>query len=67
MVIDSSSHRVSNTVTVIGEVKRARTHTFQDELSLEDYVDLSAGFTRRADEGGIYIVKGKRVSSEFGA
>lgn len=50
--------QVSNTVTVIGEVKRARTHTFQDELSLEDYVDLSAGFTRRADEGGIYIVKG---------
>lgn len=50
--------QVSNTVTVIGEVKRARTHTFQDELSLEDYIDLSAGFTRRADEGGIYIVKG---------
>ena len=50
--------RVSNTVTVIGEVKRARTHTFQDELSLDDYIDLSAGFTRRADNGGIYIVKG---------
>ena len=49
--------KLSNTVSVIGEVKRAGTHTFQSELSLDDYVDLSAGFTRRADNGGIYIVK----------
>ncbi|MDA8739004.1 SLBB domain-containing protein [Luminiphilus sp.] len=49
--------KLSNTVSVIGEVKRAGTHTFQSELSLDDYVDLSAGFTRRADDGGIYIVK----------
>ena len=50
--------KISNTVTVIGEVKRAGTHTFQGELSLDDYIDLSAGFTRRADNGGVYIVKG---------
>ena len=49
--------KLSNTVSVIGEVKRAGTHTFQSGLSLNDYVDLSAGFTRRADDGGIYIVK----------
>ena len=49
--------KLSNTVSVIGEVKRAGTHSFQSELSLDDYVDLSAGFTRRADNGGIYIVK----------
>ena len=49
--------KLSNTVSVIGEVKRAGTHTFQSELSLDDYVDLSAGITRRADDGGIYIVK----------
>ncbi|MDC3197493.1 SLBB domain-containing protein [Luminiphilus sp.] len=49
--------KLSNTVSVVGEVKRAGTHTFQSELSLDDYVDLSAGFTRRADNGGIYIVK----------
>ncbi|MDA9920340.1 SLBB domain-containing protein, partial [bacterium] len=49
--------KLSNTVSVIGEVKRAGTHTFQSELSLDDYVDLSAGFTRRADNGGLYIVK----------
>jgi polysaccharide export outer membrane protein len=48
---------LSNTVSVIGEVKRQGTHSFQSELTLDDYVDLSAGFTRRADDGGIYIVK----------
>ena len=48
---------LSNTVSVVGEVKRSGTHTFQPELSLDDYVDLSAGFTRRADDGGVYIVK----------
>ena len=49
--------RISNTVSVVGEVKRAGTHTFQSELSLDDYIDLSAGFTRRADDGGVYLVK----------
>ena len=49
--------KLSNTVSVVGEVKRSGTHTFQSELSLDDYVDLSAGFTRRADDGGVYIVK----------
>jgi polysaccharide export outer membrane protein len=48
---------LSNTVSVVGEVKRQGTHSFQGELSLNDYIDLSAGFTRRADNGGIYIVK----------
>ena len=49
--------KLSNTVSVVGEVKRSGTHTFQSELSLDDYVDLSAGYTRRADDGGVYIVK----------
>ena len=49
--------KLSNTVSVVGEVKRSGTHTFQADLTLDDYVDLSAGYTRRADDGGIYIVK----------
>jgi polysaccharide export outer membrane protein len=49
--------KLSNTVSVVGEVKRSGTHTFQSELSLDDYIDLSAGYTRRADDGGVYIVK----------
>ena len=48
---------LSNTVSVVGEVNRQGTHSFQGELTLDDYIDLSAGFTRRADDGGIYIVK----------
>jgi polysaccharide export outer membrane protein len=48
---------LSNTVSVVGEVKRQGTHSFQGDLTLDDYIDLSAGFTRRADDGGIYIVK----------
>ena len=48
---------LSNTVSVVGEVKRQGTHSFQGDLTLDDYIDLSAGFTRRADGGGIYIVK----------
>ena len=48
---------LSNTISVVGEVKRQGTHSFQGTLTLDDYIDLSAGFTRRADDGGIYIVK----------
>ena len=48
---------LSNTVTVVGEVKRQGTHSFQGELKLDDYIDLSAGFTRRADDSSVYIVK----------
>jgi len=48
---------LSSTVSVVGEVKRQGTHSFQGELTFDDYIDLSAGFTRRADDGGIYIVK----------
>ncbi|MEK9569600.1 MAG: SLBB domain-containing protein [Paracoccaceae bacterium] len=49
--------RQSNTVAVVGEVKRAGTHTYQEYLSLEDYVDLSAGYSNRADKKSVYIVK----------
>ena len=48
---------LSNTVSVVGEVNRQGTHSFQGELTLDDYIDLSAGFTRRADKSGMYIVK----------
>ena len=46
-----------NTVSVIGEVLRAGTHTFQSDLNLDDYLDLSAGLSARADTGGIYVIK----------
>ena len=49
--------KVSKTVTVVGEVKRSGTHTFNEMFTLEDYLELSAGLTKRADGKGIYIVK----------
>jgi polysaccharide export outer membrane protein len=48
---------LSNTVSVVGEVKRGGTLVFQPDLALSDYIDLAAGLTRRAEEGGIYLVK----------
>lgn len=47
----------SNTVSVVGEIKQPGTFSFQDDLTWVDYIDLSAGFTRRADKAGVYIVK----------
>jgi polysaccharide export outer membrane protein len=47
----------NTTVTIVGEVKRQGTHGFQSDLSLDEYLRLSAGTTKRADESGIYIIK----------
>lgn len=49
--------KLSNTVSVVGEVKRSGTHSFQSQLTYEDYVNLSAGFTPRADISGVYIIR----------
>jgi polysaccharide export outer membrane protein len=49
--------RQTNTVTVIGEVRRQGSHTFEPGLSLQDYLGLAAGTTVRSDEDNIYIVK----------
>jgi len=46
-----------STVTVVGEIRRPGTHTFQSGLDLNDYVGLSAGMTARADAKELYIVK----------
>ena len=47
----------TNTVTVVGEVRRQGTHGFDGQLSLEDYIALSAGLSKRADNDNIYIIK----------
>ena len=49
--------RGSETVSVVGEVRQPGTHLYQEELSLEDYLELSAGITQRADASGIYVVR----------
>lgn len=57
----------TNTITVIGEVRRQGSHTFESELALQDYLGLAAGTTPRADEENIYVVKasGRVVRQEI--
>lgn len=47
----------SSTVTIVGEVRRQGSHSFQKALDLQDYITLAAGMTKRADDAGLYIVK----------
>ena len=49
--------RSSDTVSVVGEVRQPRTHVYQQGLSVEDYINLSAGMTRRSDDSAIYVVR----------
>ena len=49
--------KISKTITVVGEVRRQGSHTFLNSLEIDDYLALSAGVTKRADNDGIYIVK----------
>jgi polysaccharide export outer membrane protein len=47
----------SNAVSILGEVRRSGSLTFEKGLQVEDYLDLAAGTTARADLEGIYVVK----------
>lgn len=53
-------------VTVIGEVQYTTSHFYKPTLTRDDYVGLSGGVTRKADDDRIYIVRanGSVVSSE---
>lgn len=47
----------SNTVTVVGEVRKQGTHTYQTDFELDEYLSLSAGLSPRGDDNAIYIVR----------
>jgi protein involved in polysaccharide export with SLBB domain len=47
----------TQTVTVLGEVQSATSLLFDASLARDDYINLSGGTTRRADEARIYIVR----------
>jgi polysaccharide biosynthesis/export protein len=49
--------RVTQEVTVIGEVQSATSHLYQRDLSRDDYISLSGGLTPRVDEDRIYVVR----------
>lgn len=49
--------RVTQEVTVIGEVQSPTSHLFAEGLSSGDYISLSGGLTQRADKSRIYVVR----------
>jgi protein involved in polysaccharide export with SLBB domain len=49
--------RLSQEVTVIGEVQNATSHFHRAGVDRDDYIDLSGGLTARADRQRIYVVR----------
>ena len=47
----------SSAVAVLGEVFRPGNFQFSESLKIDDYLALSAGTTKRADRGKIYVVR----------
>ncbi|MDG0970019.1 MAG: SLBB domain-containing protein, partial [Porticoccaceae bacterium] len=58
--------KMSQEVTVIGEVYRPSSHLFNEVLSQDDYIRKSGGLKHSADEDNIFIVKanGEVIGSE---
>lgn len=48
--------RVTQEVTVMGEVQSATSHLYGPDLSRDDYIEQSGGTTQRADKKRIYVV-----------
>lgn len=44
-------------VTVIGEVQNATSHLFLPDLTRSDYIAMSGGTSKKADNGRIYVVR----------
>ena len=49
--------RTRQEVGVIGEVQLPTSHLYAQGQSVSDYINLSGGFTRNADEDNIFIIK----------
>ncbi|QIZ77325.1 SLBB domain-containing protein [Ferrimonas lipolytica] len=45
------------TVAVMGEVQHPSSHRFNETISLEGYLKLAGGATRRADDSRVYVVR----------
>lgn len=46
-----------NSVTIIGEVQLPISQVFESELDYQDYINRSGGFTDKADDERIYIIR----------
>ena len=49
--------KLSQEVTILGEVRRPTSYLFDPDFSQSDYIEQSGGYNDRADEGNVYIVK----------
>lgn len=49
--------RITQEVTVIGEVQSPTSHLYSTSLSRGDYIAMSGGVTQRADKSRIYVVR----------
>jgi len=49
--------RITQEVTVIGEVQNSTSHLFEPGLSRDDYVDRSGGLAQRADLRRIFVIR----------
>ena len=49
--------RQPSEVTVLGEVSYPTTHLYQQKYSYKDYLRLSGGFSKRADQGSAFVVR----------
>ncbi|MCC7258295.1 MAG: SLBB domain-containing protein [Gammaproteobacteria bacterium] len=44
-------------VTIVGEVQTSTSQLYQDDLSRDDYINLSGGFTQKADKDRTYVIR----------
>ena len=49
--------KFTNAVTVVGEVRRAGSFVLQDRYDVNDYLQLAAGTTARANLKDLYIIR----------
>lgn len=49
--------RITQEVTVLGEVQSATSHLYRSGLTRDDYIGMSGGLTPRADGDRIYVVR----------
>jgi protein involved in polysaccharide export with SLBB domain len=49
--------RITQEVTVVGEVQSATSHLYRADMSRDDYIAMSGGLTPRADDDRIYVVR----------
>ena len=47
----------TSVISVVGEVLNVTTHVFDQDLSVEDYIELSGGFTDGADLSKIFVIR----------